>query len=64
MCRGHSRTGVGSLSGMMMDYHQYVYQLYLDNPSFMLAGSVELIAECGLIFSNDTMVQMISLTQL
>ena len=33
ICRGHGRTGVGSLSGITMDHHQYVYQLYLDNPS-------------------------------
>ena len=39
--QGHGRTSVGSLSVMTMNHHQYVYQLYLDNPSRPLEGDVQ-----------------------
>ena len=44
------------MSGMTMEHHQYVYQLYLDNPCRLLDGYVqELLNEFGLIVSNDIM---------
>ena len=50
----HDYTGVGCISGMMIEHHQYVYQLYLDNPFCPLDGYVqELLNEFGLIVSND-----------
>ena len=41
ICRGHGCTGVGSLSGMTIDHHQYVYQLYLNNPYRPLEGYIQ-----------------------
>ena len=40
MC-GHGRHGPGSIIGFSLCHHDYIYQLYLDNPSRPLQGYVE-----------------------
>lgn len=52
--QGHCKHGVGSLSGMKMQHHMYIYRLYLDNPALPLHGYIqEIFNKFGLIISAD-----------
>ena len=39
--KGHGRKGTGSLYGLRMEHHLYIYQLYKSNPSMPLYGYCE-----------------------
>jgi len=41
--RGHGRHGIGSMYGLKMKHHQYIYQLYLENPSRPRLGYIKKI---------------------
>ena len=41
--RGHGRKGVGSIVGLKICHHAYIYKLYLGNPSLPLVGYIEKI---------------------
>ena len=52
--RGHCKSGIGSLSGMRMKHHMYMYRLYLDNPALLVHGYIEeLFNKFGLIVSSN-----------
>ena len=52
--RGHCKRGVGSLSGMQMQHHMFIYRLYLDNPALPLHGYIEeLYTKFRLIVNED-----------
>ena len=36
--RGHGKVGVGSKKGLQVHHHQFLYDLYLQNPSMPLYG--------------------------
>lgn len=36
--RGHGKGGIGSKKGLSLEHHQFMYDLYLDNPSMPLYG--------------------------
>ena len=39
--RGHGRKGVGTIVGLKICHHVYIYKLYLENPSLPLVGYIE-----------------------
>ena len=56
--QGHCRHGVGSICGMQMKHHIYIYQLYLDNPALPVHGYIEeLYRKFGLIVSEGVIHQ-------
>ena len=53
--QGNGRHGVGSIAGMSMHHHQFVYQLYTENPSLPLDGYVQqLFDKFGLVVGTTT----------
>ena len=36
--RGHGKRGAGSMNGITMEHHAFLYELYLDNPARPLDG--------------------------
>ena len=52
--QGHCRRGVGSMCGMHMMHHMYIYKLYLDNPALPVHGYMEeMYKKFGLILRED-----------
>ena len=53
MPQGHLRRGVGSLTGMDMRHHVFIYQLYLYNPAMPIHGYIEeLYRKFGLMVTS------------
>jgi len=52
--QGHGRSGVGSMIGLKMRHHAYIYDLYVKNPSCPLHGYVEEIyRRFNILVTND-----------
>ena len=55
--RGHCRLGVGSLSGLRMKHHMFIYRLYLANPALPQHGYIEEIFDKFGLIVGKTIIQ-------